>query len=89
MSSAHVPATARGGHIQNDWQASVATLLSSDDSTEANSIYLGHQPDHDVPCLITKSSIEGHVLIMGATGSGKTARVVAPILSQLIRGARR
>lgn len=53
---------------------------------EADHLFLGLEPALKFPVLIDRKILSEHCYIVGATGSGKTALGIMPLLIQLMRG---
>lgn len=75
-----------------EWLAHVDALFSSPDDLEREHLFLGYalNLDHDgqIPVPFHRPLLREHAHITGDSGSGKTARGIASIASQLIRCAR-
>lgn len=67
----------------------VATDPLGNPVREAEHLFLGIEPNADIPILLDKDILKEHCYMAGETGSGKTALGIAPMLIQLIRGHRR
>ncbi len=47
--------------------------------------WLGTHPEHGYPIVLYKRFVGEHVGILGKTGSGKASRVIAPLVTSLMR----
>jgi hypothetical protein len=71
------------GH--SGWEAQVARLLSSSNELEREHLWLGVHAEANYPVLLHRSVLWEHGHIIGDSGSGKTARGVTPLVTQIIR----
>lgn len=69
-----------GSYPDVAWQGAVDALRRAGGS---NFVVLGFGPE---PLLIPHSALESHCYVVGPSNSGKTSRVLAPLLSQLVAG---
>jgi len=60
-------------------------LLHSRNSQEKNTLFLGCFVGDEFPILLDRKLLNEHMHILGATGTGKTALGLAPLIIQLIR----
>lgn len=67
------------------WDAAVGRLLSSRNKLEREHVLLGTHAEYGYPVLLHKKLLREHMHIMGGSGSGKTSRILAPLIAQLIR----
>lgn len=68
------------------WDGIVGRLLKSSNKTERQHLFLGFHAEYGYPVLIPKRLLNEHCHILGDSGSGKTSRVLTPLITQLIRG---
>ncbi len=66
------------------WQSYIERLRKSPCPQAKNHLYLGNSIESGAPVLVHRDLLKRHAHIMGATGSGKTHRAIAPMLEQLI-----
>ena len=71
------------------WDTYIDRIQNSDNPIERDSLLLGFDPIRDVPILLPTTVLNEHAHILGSSGSGKTAKAVAPLMVQLIRQAAR
>ena len=64
----------------------VATGPHGETVAEAEHLFLGVEPGLGYPILLHERILGEHAHFLGASGGGKTARGITPILIQLIRG---
>ncbi len=62
-----------------------ARLRDSRNPFERNALYVGRDLNRDFPVLLDVNLLLEHMHILGATGSGKTALAIIPLVTQLIR----
>lgn len=67
-----------------DWQAVTASIRSSSNPIERDSIFLGRLAHDGAPLLVPRAVFREHAHILGDSGSGKTARGLIPLAEQLI-----
>lgn len=60
-------------------------LLHSRNTQERNTLFLGCFVGDEFPILLDRKLLNEHMHILGATGTGKTALGLAPLIIQLIR----
>jgi hypothetical protein len=75
-------------HTEHFFDAVVGRLQGSLNSLERQQIWLGTHAEYGYPVLFHRPVLKEHVHIMGDTGSGKTSRVLAPLITQLIRSGK-
>ena len=68
-----------------NWENLVARMRTSKDKTEAESVLMGVNSRDDTPVMVPRSVFKEHAHVLGDTGSGKTSRGLAPLLTQLMR----
>lgn len=68
------------------WNSIVDRLLQSDHPSLNGHVFLGNRYFDDLPLLVPAARDNPHVWVMGGTGTGKTARVLAPYTAQRIAG---
>lgn len=71
------------------WKEYADRLRNSPSPLAREHLWLGTSGFGDYPVLLHRRALEEHVHILGDTGSGKTSRGLAPIISQLIASGRR
>ncbi|MEQ9617215.1 MAG: TraM recognition domain-containing protein [Phycisphaerales bacterium] len=71
------------------WKEYAERLRASPSALAREHLWLGTSGFGDYPVLLHRRALEEHVHILGDTGSGKTSRGLAPIVSQLIASGRR
>jgi len=71
------------------WKECAARLRSSPSPLVREHLWLGTSAFNDYPVFLHRRSLEEHAHILGDTGSGKTSRGLAPLVSQLIASAPR
>ena len=67
------------------WDHHVNRLGSSDDPLARRHLWLGTHTHLDYPVLLDREVVGEHCYYVGDTGSGKTARGITPLVTQLIR----
>lgn len=68
--------------------AHVATGPHGERVAEAEHLFLGMEPGLGYPVLLHERILGEHAHFLGASGGGKTARGITPLLIQLVRGHR-
>ena len=68
------------------WDAVVGRLQNSDNQLERKHLFLGTHAEYRYPVLIPRWLVNQHIHIQGDSGSGKTSRLLVPLIIQLIRG---
>ncbi len=71
--------------FDSEWDGYVDALQSSANPVAKKSLWLGVNEFGDYPFLFPCELLREHAHILGDTGSGKTARALAPMISQLTR----
>lgn len=80
---------------RSEWEWYVERLRSSSHEArspggevvrEAEHLFLGIEPVARYPILLSEKILSEHSYFLGASGAGKTARGITPLLIQLIRG---
>ena len=66
-----------------EWPVWVDRLSASVPESEARPLFFGENPEVFSPVFIDRGLLGEHAHIMGSTGSGKTARAIAPMIAQL------
>lgn len=72
-------------HRRGVWDAAVGRIQSSKNSLERGHVLLGFHAEYGYPVLVPTRVLNEHMHILGDSGSGKTSRVLAPLIAQLIR----
>jgi hypothetical protein len=67
------------------WDTYVERLMTSEIPEDRRRLFLGFHATEDYPIQIPLDVLTEHVHVLGSSGSGKTARAMAPLMSQLIR----
>jgi hypothetical protein len=66
------------------WNSSVDRLFRSGHTGLAGHLFLGTRYFGELPSLVPARRDNPHVWVMGGTGTGKSARVLAPLIAQYI-----
>jgi len=69
-----------------DWKEITDRIRSSHNETERESLYLGRVSYDQSPMLVPSEVFREHAHFLGDSGSGKTARGLAPFIEQVIGG---
>jgi hypothetical protein len=64
------------------WNSTVDRLLQSGHEGLAGHLFLGTRYVDGLPCLVPAERDNPHVWVMGGTGTGKSARVLGPLIAQ-------
>jgi hypothetical protein len=70
---------------QSAWDVLQSRLRASSFEEEAQSLWFGIHAVAGYPVILPSSTTREHLHEVGATGSGKTSRGLAPLITQLIR----
>lgn len=89
LSAHYVALEADGAYEQHhDWRpvdGYTERILHSRNPQERNCLFLGCFESEEYPTLLDRKLLNEHMHILGATGTGKTALGLAPLIIQLIR----
>ena len=66
------------------WNNTVDRLLGSDHAALNGHVFLGNRYEDGLPLLVPAARDNPHIWVMGGSGTGKTARVLAPYTAQRI-----
>ena len=67
-----------------DWNVITERVRNSSNPIESDSLYLGRVAFDQSPLLVPTALFREHAHFLGDTGSGKTARGLAPLIEQLL-----
>ncbi len=68
------------------WPGAVNRIYKSTLAIEREHLFLGTHAEYGYPVLLHKRVMREHMHILGNSGSGKTSRVITPLVTSLMRG---